>query len=530
MGTVENLKPSSRPKQSWPHIALLLLVLLVGFSLRAYCLFVEKGFWFDDIYAASFANLSLWGTVTAALRFDVHPPLYYLQVNLWSRIVGHSDQALQLNSVLWNCGALIAVYVGSLRKFGVATAIAAVGMAAVMGSDMFFSSDLRMYSMVSCLCLCAWIEAGDIAERSRLRDYWLLILLLIAIGTSHSAGVVPVSAVLLYCAPDFRAADWRTKFKTWLKACTIVGITLLPWIVLGLFRHAAKLSTADFPTVSHTIGGWPLGYNYDLPDVWREYAAVILLALLTAAYVLAPAARRTMLCFIVWPIAFVAVFSEVVRPLWYYRPFSFVCPFAAIAIGALVGRLIELSGRLNRWLPLLPAGALAATIASLGWFDYGQLQRVPPSEFVQFSRYIRDRAKIGELVYVPDYRTFWGVARYLVGPTWGDVGAVQDPIDQDHSDRWPRIYQRLGPKRLSWLDLEPRTRRVDGFRTPLFIGESPLKELESVRSFWEVEPIIKEDDFAIPDVKGCADRRIETATLAGTRVFHVICSGSSEKL
>ena len=101
-------------------------------------MFTGKGFWFDDIYAATFANLSLWETVTSVLRFDVHPPLYYLQVNLWSRVFGHSDVALQLNSVLWNCAALVAVFIGSFRRFGAATAVAAVGLAAVKRSDLFF--------------------------------------------------------------------------------------------------------------------------------------------------------------------------------------------------------------------------------------------------------------------------------------------------------------------------------------------------------------------------------------------------------
>lgn len=302
----------------WPLVSLVFLALLVGFSLRAYCLFTGQGFWFDDIYAATFANLSLWETVTAVLRFDVHPPTYYLQVNLWGRIFGHSDQALQLNSVLWNCAALVAVFVGSLRRFGAATAVAAVGLAAVMGSDLFFSAMLRMYSMVSCLCLCAWIEAGELVDRPRIRDYWLLIVLVVLIGTSQGAGVVPASAVLLFCAPDFGAADRVAKFKTWLTVCAIVGLALLPWIGIGVLRHAAKMSTANWTIVSHTVGGWPLGYDYDLLDQWREYAAVIVLALLAAAYALVPSARRTMACFIIWPILFVSMFSAVVKPIWYY--------------------------------------------------------------------------------------------------------------------------------------------------------------------------------------------------------------------
>jgi hypothetical protein len=125
---------------------------------------------------------------------------------------------------------------------------------------------LRMYFMVSCLCLCSWIETGKFTECSRVRDYGVLIVLRVLIGNSHSAGVVPASAMLLYCRLTFGQA---TKIQDLARGeCNCCSCAFFLGSHLG---HAAPLSTTNWAAVSHTVGDWPLGYDYDLSDQWREH-------------------------------------------------------------------------------------------------------------------------------------------------------------------------------------------------------------------------------------------------------------------
>lgn len=59
----------------------LLLVLLVAFGLRFMAIRADGGLWYDEIFGASYVNLNPLDVVVAVMRFDIHPPLYYLQLN-----------------------------------------------------------------------------------------------------------------------------------------------------------------------------------------------------------------------------------------------------------------------------------------------------------------------------------------------------------------------------------------------------------------------------------------------------------------
>ena len=67
---------------------LLIALIIAGGSLLRLHALGREGFWQDEVYSASFAQLSILGTALAVFLLDVHPPLYYLQLNLWGRL-GH---------------------------------------------------------------------------------------------------------------------------------------------------------------------------------------------------------------------------------------------------------------------------------------------------------------------------------------------------------------------------------------------------------------------------------------------------------
>mgnify|MGYP003337362949 CR=1 FL=1 len=58
-------------------------VLALAVLLRTAALGVD-GLWVDEIFGASYVNLGWGELVLAVLRFDIHPPLYYLQLKLWA--------------------------------------------------------------------------------------------------------------------------------------------------------------------------------------------------------------------------------------------------------------------------------------------------------------------------------------------------------------------------------------------------------------------------------------------------------------
>lgn len=66
------------------RVATALVVLMsAGLCLRLVAI-GRQGLFKDEIFSASYTGLSWIETIVACLRYDVHSPTYYLQLNLWS--------------------------------------------------------------------------------------------------------------------------------------------------------------------------------------------------------------------------------------------------------------------------------------------------------------------------------------------------------------------------------------------------------------------------------------------------------------
>ena len=165
---------------------------------------------------------------------------------------------------------------------------------------------------------------------------------------------------------------------------------------------------------------------------------------------------------------------------------------------------------------------LAACAAGSMWTAWAQAQVPRKTQYRELARDLMTKASPGEIVYVPENVTYWGVARYLVGPEWGSILKIQDPERPDFSEAWKKIYARLGTQKLQWLGLVPDARQIASPVGPLVIGWSPLPALQTAHSFWmvgnnEIDPL----NFPI-----CAHPQVVTTKYTGVQLHHVTCASS----
>jgi len=486
-----NNPDSPHSRRNWPAVIAFIALLAAGLGVR-WAGIGQEGLWLDEIYAATYANLSLLQTAVASMRFDVHPPLYYMQLTAWSSL-GHGDVWLLLNSVLWSMATLVLVFLTTLRRFGVLAGLIALAFCAVLGSEVYFGSELRMYSLFGLLMMVSWMAADRLRADYRFKAGLPLVLVLILVGAVHSFGMIAVAAVLLYVFPAgaFRAGEDRSRVKaqlpTWIAIACVVGITLLPWVVNATMRKVGHLEPLTLSGVAYTISGWVLGYRaLSIPQWWQTGLTLAVALCLAATIVWVPQLRRTITCYIVVPMALAGAVSAVWKPIWLARSFSFCAPFLAVALGALLARLLSVRPGAPLGVRSVYASLAAAALIATGWFSFHEQITPWRTQYREAAAYLREHVQAGDIVYMPEYTTFWAMSRYLVGPEWGDPLAVQDPVNQDRSEIWPKIYQKLGPQKLELLHLKPQTRRVDGFKVPLFIGWSPLPEASTAQSVWVV--------------------------------------------
>jgi hypothetical protein len=486
---------NSEGRERWlGTAAIAVVVFALALWLRTVALGRES-FWLDEVYSASFANLSLLGTTLAVLLLDVHPPVYYLQLNVWGWI-GHGDVWLLLNSVFWSASTLLAVFFGTTRHFGSRSGLFALSFCAVMGSEIYFAHELRMYAMYGCLSVLSWIAANRFCADYRFRTAVPLIVVLAVLSGVHGTSIMATSAALLYVFPAGNIQQVRRLLPTWIGTTAVVACASLPWVLNASIRRIWHASGPSIQAASHTVGGWIIGYGDAALRPWEAPAATIVVALgLIAAVVSVPRLLRMVVCFVAWPLLFGTLLCLAVQPIWLDRTFAFCAPFVAIAFGAAMGHLrLALYARI---------GLMAAVIVGLSWLAY--MQGTTPYKLQHYrdlAHYLAERAKTGEIIYAPDNATFWGVSRYLIGPDWGSILIVHDPMELPHLKKWQLLYGLLGPDRLRRLGLVPEGRRLDSFRIPMFIGQPPLPELQTATAVW----LINSNGPPTVDLRPCAHR------------------------
>jgi hypothetical protein len=244
--------------------------------------------WLDEALSVDIASAPL-GRIDDLLRHDGHPPLYYVMLHGWIQVFGSSAAAVRAMSGVLGLLAMALLFVAARRVAGARAARLAVAVLAASPFGIRYSSEARMYELVTVLVLVAWwlvdralftpdARSGGPVDRRLLVGLWLVTGALLL---SH------------YWAMFFLAAGgvgllvgaWRPSLparrRSYLEVATAIalgGLWFLPW--LSVFRYqAAHTGTpwapASRPTrvLSESLGDWAGGID---PE------PLLLLALLSA--------------------------------------------------------------------------------------------------------------------------------------------------------------------------------------------------------------------------------------------------------
>ncbi len=396
--------------------------------------------WYDELLSANFAYGSLLSVLIETLRFDVHPPLYYLQLHLWM-LGGTSDQWLMLNSVMWSAaGVASAGWVGRRIHGDLAGLLAALLMAVCAGQA-HYAQQVRMYSMVSTLIIWAyyWNYRAAKSDSRALRGEWRWALLFEgAVVYSHGAGFLMLSGVVL----SSLALAWETNRRAgagrWLATHLVVFALALPVVIFARAKTEA-LGHLGLPTGMDVLRAW----NHLVTGRSRLEAEAAAGAILLAAVCVFFAwrqreARGLILFGVVTPIAVFAGLSYLVRPLWHEKNLLAVTPF--VCLGLACG--ISYESRLGRGGRLLAVSAVIAVTAA-GCLAQ-QFQRTKGDSFRAGANAAKSMAAPGDVVLFRghewDYLCFmW----YFGGPDWGEPRTIQTFARPQGWERSPMLARLL---------------------------------------------------------------------------------------
>ncbi|MFN8494185.1 MAG: glycosyltransferase family 39 protein [Caldilineaceae bacterium] len=416
------------PRQSnrWQR-PLLLSGLLVAFALRLFHLGAES-LWYDETVSVVLARKTVTALIAHTAR-DIHPPGYYLLLHGWQGLtqptLAHGLEFLYAWPSLWFGLLIIALLYPLARRFDQrATALLTVWLAALNPFQLWYSQEVRMYTLgaaLGLLCLWALVKYLDESltkdERPTTND--------LHVGRSSlvvrpSSFVYAISAALglytlyyflfLLVALNLLAFGvlWQQR-KTqarrvgralfpWLAAQALTGLLYLPWLPI-LWRQATEPPVPGWRTpwqtwpaflqsLSESLAALLVGQSPPGSMLW-PWALLVVVVLVLFLYTkttqttgkvqgeaalekTSPIFSNLLLLSVLLPILLIYLVTLTVTPLYHVRYlFTYASPFLVI-----VAQVLWRLRRWQRWLGALAiTGVVLVSSAGLAEFWFNPLYR-----------------------------------------------------------------------------------------------------------------------------------------------------------
>ncbi|HHS97889.1 MAG TPA: phospholipid carrier-dependent glycosyltransferase [Chloroflexi bacterium] len=288
----------SRTSAIRPRTAFLLLLVLLAFAVRAVPLEAQS-LWRDEVDALCYAfgfpqallravdpsyvpsafppcacpptpvasvrpDQPLSGRLVGVLRGMIrnNGPLYYFLLRGWIALGGTSVSALRFFSLWFGVLAVPLVYVLGTRLVRRETGTAAAMLIALSPYLVWYSQEVKMYSLVTALALLAVYALRRAVEEGRAR-WWATV-----VAATTMAFYLHIWCALLVPLYVFLLLLWRPRGRRrWLGAVVTLALLTLPYIPLAAWeiRYALVPRETGFP--HHTLGqmagilwtGWTTG-------------------------------------------------------------------------------------------------------------------------------------------------------------------------------------------------------------------------------------------------------------------------------
>lgn len=220
----------------------MLVVFFLAFLVRTIAL--DQSLWLDEATTAvSVESHSLASLFTQFLRYDFHPPLYYLFMKLWTALFGSSEVALRLPSVLFSLLAGYMVFRIGKHVKNASTGLWASALFLFNPLIVYYSQEARMYMMVTFFLTAAlyfFIRLQEKVKRLDVRDIVLFNLFcFLSLGTFYGS-VFIIFSMLVYAF-----LNQRRLFFLLLPGNILALLLLSPLLFVQLQNAASVVSSVS---------------------------------------------------------------------------------------------------------------------------------------------------------------------------------------------------------------------------------------------------------------------------------------------
>ena len=406
-------------------------ILYMSFCFVAFCLGIYLRYSdidklplrFNEIHTAAFTSFEIQEIIPTIKKYDVHPPLYYLQLRLW-RLFGHTDRWLRLNSVVWGMiGVLLIWFVAKGLFQDNMTALGAVVLFSVNPSAVLQAMHARMYTMLMVLSLVSFyaMHKSLVAKnwKSSVVFSFLMSIATTVMSWSHGAGVVIFLSIGLYII--YYAFFNRITVLRLFSIYFFLGISFLTTIPL-LKRGQEKIIVHGLvPQISDILeafAGMLVGTQQDYFHLLLWVISVVSVCfILIAVYYKNRESLAIIFAFIVSPMALFIIMSYVIKPMWISYSLSWMIPFLCLAISSILFPPIPMGSKKisTKYMRIVGFCVLLLVCTFQAYFAQKQKTNMANLDFPSAIHFVKEKSHPTDII-IPVSSLFWGWFRYWVGP------------------------------------------------------------------------------------------------------------------
>ena len=363
---------------------LLLAGILAGFALRLFHLGAES-LWYDETVSVHLARQPL-PAMLAHTAGDIHPPGYYVLLHLWQQLtapsLAHGLEFLYAwPSLAAGMIILALTYALGRRIFDARTGLVALWLAAFSPFQLWYSQEVRMYTVGAALALLTLWAARRVLDHRQPRR-WLVVYAVSAAAGLYTLyyfafWLVAVNAIVLVLL--WRAGERRTaRIGAWLAAQVGALALFAPWLPVVTrqvleppvppWRTPWTTAAGFFASLAETLGALLVGQS---PPAQINWPWALLVVAVIAAFILwawrsRDHTRRVnaalLLTVTLLPVAQLYLVTWLATPIYHvrylflYAPAFLLMPAALIAAAWPMRRAVAV-GALALWL----SASVAAT-------------------------------------------------------------------------------------------------------------------------------------------------------------------------
>jgi mannosyltransferase len=446
----------------------------------------------DDVWAATSVLGNPLEVIIFTLRWDLHPPLYYLFLDVWS-FVSQSDFWLSISSCFIHALTTVLAFNYVHKRHGLLAAF--ITGIFVFTSPLMFdqSTKLRMYSLLAFLSMSLFylIEKYESTNKKN----YLLSIFLVATALIYSHGIGIILLFFHFCYGCWLFLGRFERLKVWVATHALLFIIAIPLLANSAIRAVSHTQLPTSSDVFHLFLNLFISGAELLEDnAALSQAQIVIMATLLAMQCLLmffafrdKTTRTLLICYLVLPLILYALISYLLKPMWLERNFIFALPLISMVFGLTLAKLA-----IPNWLKItMAASVLVFNITNSAVYknDF-PIEHLIEEVITQVHAEIKPNKQICVIAMNP-MNTFWTLQRYLNKVEWGNPTEIQPPL----GERWIEIKKKLPEQLVDLLKLNPTPNVTGNDKIVISSGYSENCNLQTISTTLYVT----EEKFELPN-------------------------------